>query len=286
MTLFLQSLVNGIIAGSIYSLFAVGLTLIYGVFNFINFAHGELIMLGAYFFYLFINPPFSFIIPFALILSLFFTSIAGLMINRFVYQPLKNSSHLTLLISTLGLSIFLRNFAQFIWGAQIRDYHFELKRGFLIGGISITTIQIVIILTSIIIIFLLYFLFSHTIIGKSMRAMSDSQVLSRIVGLNVKKITIYVWITASSLAAIGGILLGADTNLQPGMGLINLIKAFAATLLGGVGNIWGALWGGFIIGVAENLGIWVISPGYKDGIAFAIILVMLLFRAKTIFLKS
>ena len=119
-----------------------------------------------------------------------------------------------------------------------------------------------------------------------MRAMSDSQVLSRIVGLNVKKITIYVWITASSLAAIGGILLGADTNLQPGMGLINLIKAFAATLLGGVGNIWGALWGGFIIGVAENLGIWVISPGYKDGIAFAIILVMLLFRAKTIFLKS
>jgi len=278
MTYLLQSLLNGLLAGSIYALFAMGLTLVYGVLNFVNFAHGELIMWGAYLLYLFMERPFGLPLVLALLPALFFTVLLGLGMDRFVFKPLRQANRLTLLIAALGLSFLLRNGAQFFWGAELRTYGFEIKRGWRLLGMSLTPTQIAILLTTMVCVVAVYLLFHRSQLGKSMRAVSDNLELARVTGLNTKRAIQAAWVVSSALACIGGILLALDTNLQPGMGLINLVKAFAATLLGGVGNLWGALLGGIAIGLAENLGVLVISPGYKDAIAFAIMVVLLLVR--------
>lgn len=282
----LQTIFNGILAGCIYALFAMGLTLIYGVLNFVNFAHGELIMWGAYFLYLLMEKPFEFSLPIALIPALLLTILLGLGADRFVFKPLRKSNRLTLLMASLGLSFLLRNGAQFFWGAEIRTYGFEIQRGVRVIGISITSNQILIIISSVLCIFFLYLFFYKSRMGKSMRAISDDLELARVMGIPSNQAIRFTWIIASFLAALGGILLALDTNLHPGMGLINLVKAFAATLLGGVGNLWGALWGGMVIGLAENIGVLVLSTGYKDAIAFGIMVIMLLFRSPTLFVPK
>ena len=129
----------------------------------------------------------------------------------------------------------------------------------------------------------LYIVFTRTLLGKSLRAVADNMTLAQIMGVSMKKVSAAVWVLASLFSAVGGILLAVDTNLEPLMGLTNLIKAFAAVLLGGAGNVWGALLGGLIIGIAENLSVAFISPGYKDFISFALIILMLLFRPRGIF---
>lgn len=283
MSFILQSIFNGLLAGCIYALFAMGLTLIYGVLNFVNFAHGELIMWGAYSLYLFMEKPFHLPLPVALIPSLSLTILLGMGMDRFTFKPLRQANRLTLLIAALGLSFLLRNGAQFFWGAELRTYGFQIRRGWRILNMSITPNQIAIILTTLICIMIVYLLFHRSRLGKSMRAVSDNLELARVVGIHTKRAIQFAWIISSSLACIGGILLALDTNLQPGMGLINLVKAFAATLLGGVGNLWGALLGGIVIGLAENLGVLVISTGYKDAIAFGIMVLLLLLKPSTLY---
>jgi branched-chain amino acid transport system permease protein/neutral amino acid transport system permease protein len=283
MSFLLQSIFNGLLAGCIYALFAMGLTLIYGVLNFVNFAHGELIMWGAYFLYLFMAKPFDFPLPIALIPALFFTILLGMGMDRIVFKPIRQANRLTLLIAALGLSFLLRNGAQLFWGAELRTYGFEIKRGWRVLNMSITINQIAIIITTLLCIAIVYLLFHRSRLGKSMRAVSDNLELARVSGINTKRAIQFTWVLSSALACVGGILLALDTNLQPGMGVINLVKAFAATLLGGVGNLWGALLGGIIIGLAENLGVLVISTGYKDAIAFGIMVVLLLLRPPVLY---
>ncbi len=279
----LQTILNGILAGCIYSLFAMGLTLIYGVLNFVNFAHGELIMWGAYFLYFLMQRPLNLPLPFALLPALFLTVLLGLGSDRLIFKPLRKANRLTLLITSLGLSFLLRNGAQLFWGAEIRTYGLEIKKGMKFLGMSITSNQVAIMVVSILCIFLLYLFFYKSRMGKSMRAISDDLELARVMGIPSDRTIQWTWVIASSLAGLGGVLLALDTNLHPGMGLINLVKAFAATLLGGVGNLWGALFGGMVIGLAENISIWILSPGYKDAIAFGIMVVMLLSRSSAVF---
>lgn len=261
----------------------MGLTLIYGVLNFVNFAHGELIMWGAYFLYFLMEKPLNLPLSFALLPALFLTVLLGLGSDRLIFKPLRKANRLTLLITSLGLSFLLRNGAQLFWGAEIRTYGLEIKKGMRVLGVSITSNQVAIIVVSVLCIFLLYLFFYKSRMGKSMRAISDDLELARVMGIPSYRTIQWTWVIASSLAGLGGILLALDTNLHPGMGLINLVKAFAATLLGGVGNLWGALFGGMVIGIAENISIWILSPGYKDAIAFGIMVVMLLFRSSAVF---
>jgi branched-subunit amino acid ABC-type transport system permease component len=282
MHLIFQSLLNGILAGSIYALFAMGLTMIYGVLNFVNFAHGELIMWGAYFLYVLMSAPIGLPLPVAIVPALALTVLLGIASDRLIFGRLRGANRLTLLIAALGLSFFLRNAAQFFWGAEVRTYGFEVKRGFTVVGLTLTVNQILIIVVSMVSIFLVYLLFHRTRLGKSMRAVADNLELARVVGINAKMAIVGAWVVASALAGIGGILLALDTNLHPEMGLINLVKAFAATLIGGMGNLWGALAGGLLIGLAENLGVLFISPGYKDAVAFVIMVVILLLRPKVL----
>jgi len=282
MTLVLQSLLDGMIAGSIYALFAAGLTLIYGTLHFINFAHGELVMAGAYLAYLFMMPPLHLSPLISGILAVAGVILLALLMDRGVFRPLRSANPLLLLIASLGLSLFLQNLAQVLWGAEIRTFPFPLERGLNVGPVTITKIQLTILTVSAVTILLLYLLlkFSHT--GKAIRSVSDNSRLARTFGIDTEKVIRNVWVVAAALAAIGGILYGAETNLEPHMGIINLVRAFAAVLLGGTGNVWGALIGGFVIGLSENLGVLILPLGYKDAIAFCIIILLLLFRPEGI----
>ena len=283
MQYYAQLFLNGIIAGSIYALFAVGLTMVYGVFRFINFAHGELIAWGAYLAFFFTRPPFSLPVYLAALPALAITAVIGLAQDRMVYRPLREGSRITLLIASIGLSYFLRNAIRLIWGSDLQTYGLIPARGFMFAGLSITTAQMAMIAAAVFFLATLYVLLTHTVLGKSLRAVSDNMALAQIMGISIQKVSVTVWVLASLFSAAGGILLAVDTNLEPTMGLTNLIKAFAAVLLGGAGNVWGALLGGLFIGIAENLGMALISPGYKDVISFVLIILMLLFRPRGIF---
>jgi branched-subunit amino acid ABC-type transport system permease component len=282
-TFYLQLLTNGVIAGSLYALFAVGLTLVYGVFRFINFAHGELIAWGAYLALLFSAPPFSLPLAAAMVPAVVITVGIGLLQDRLVYNPLRASGSISLLIASIGLSFFLRSTLQLFFGSDLRSYGVGLVRGVNFNGIIVTWVQLAILVTACVFLGFLYWLLKHTLLGKALRAVSDNRDLALIMGLPMTRIHTVVWTMASAFAAAGGILLALDTNLEPLMGLGNLIKAFAAVLLGGAGNVWGALAGGMFIGLAENLSVPFLSPGYKDFIAFAVVIVMLLFRPRGLF---
>jgi branched-chain amino acid transport system permease protein len=283
MTYYLQLILNGVIAGSIYALFAVGLTMVYGVFRFINFAHGELIAWGAYLALLFTQTLLSLPIYYAFPPALALTVVIGLAQDRYVYRPLRHSNRITLLIASIGLSYLLRNGIRIIWGSDLMTYGLEPTRGIAFAGLSITPTQILMMVAAVFFLGSLYFILTRTMLGKSLRAVADNMELAAIMGINMKRVSLTVWALASVFAGVGGILLALDTNLEPIMGLTNLIKAFAAVLLGGAGNVWGALLGGLCIGIAENLGVAFFSPGYKDLISFAVIILVLLFRPRGIF---
>ncbi len=283
MIYYLQLTLNGIIAGSIYALFAVGLTMVYGVFRFINFAHGELIAMGAYLALLFTQTLFSLPIYYAVLPALVLTIAIGLAQERYVYRPLRHGNRISLLIASIGLSYLLRNAIRIIWGSDLMTYGLKPTRGLAFAGLSITGTQISMMAAAVLFLGGLYFLFTRTMLGKSLRAVADNMELAAIMGINMKRVSLAVWSLASVFAGVGGILLVLDTSLEPLMGLTNMIKAFAAMLLGGAGNVWGALLGGLFIGIAENVGVAFVSPGYKDFISFAIIILVLLFRPKGLF---
>jgi branched-subunit amino acid ABC-type transport system permease component len=275
-----QLILNGVIAGSVYALFAVGLTMVYGVFRFINFAHGELIAWGAY-----LTLLFSHFLPFgiAVLPALALTLILGIGQDRYVYSPLRKQGRITLLIASIGLSYLLRNALRLIWGSDLQTYGFEAMRGLSIGALSITRIQLAMVIAALLFLGFLYVLLKFTMLGKSLRAAADNMELAEIMGINMKRVGSTVWMLSALFASVGGVLIGLDTNLEPMMGLTNLIKSFAAVLLGGAGNVWGALLGGLFIGMAENLGVAFFSPGYKDAVSFVLIVLLLLFRPAGIF---
>ncbi len=282
-TFYVQLFVNGIIAGSIYAMFAVGLTMVYGVFRFINFSHGELISWGAYLGLFFSSPPFSLPLYIAVVPALGVTVAIGLAQERFVYKPLRRSNPVSLLIASIGLSYVLRNAIRVFWGSDLQSFDLPPVRGLSFAGIYITKPQLLMVGCAFLFMTILYLLLTRTLLGKSLRAVSDDMELADIMGIDMKRVTRTVWTLAAVFAGSGGILLAMDTSLEPLMGMTNLIKAFAAVLLGGAGNVWGALIGGLFIGIAENLGVAFFSPGYKDFISFALIILLLLVRPTGIF---
>jgi branched-subunit amino acid ABC-type transport system permease component len=278
-----QIVLNGLFTGSVYALFAVGLTMSYGVFRFINFAHGELIAWGAYGVLIFRAWPFQLPLLAAALPAVALAAAIGVASDRLVYRPLRQADRITLLVASIGLSFFLRSALVFCFGSDLASYGLGLSRGLDLGGIYVTRIQLATLGTAVCFLGGLYLLLTRTLLGKTLRAVSDNLELSGIMGLSLRRAGLTVWILSAGFAAVGGILLGLDTSLEPQMGLVNLIKAFAAVLIGGAGNVWGALLGGLFIGVAESLSVVFISPGYKDFVAFAVIILVLLVRPQGLF---
>lgn len=276
-----QLLLNGLIAGALYALLALGLTIIYGILKFVNFAHGEIAMTSGYaflVFHIFLGWPIipSFIIAIAAVIIL------GIIIEYSVFLPVKNSPPLISLIISIGLGILLRNLVLIIFGPNVHNLHPLIKTYSLFGGkLIITQVHIAVIsLTLICFIFLFLFL-KKSKIGIAIRAASENKEMAAILGINVTKIITLIFIISMALAGVGGIMVAFDQNLNPNMGTFLSLKAFAATILGGLGNIPGAVLGGFFIGFAENIliaipfGDFYIPSGYKDAIAFVALILIL-----------
>ncbi len=276
----IQLIVNGIIAGAIYSLVALGFVLIYRTVRFFHFAHGAVYTAGAYSAYtFFIILKFNLVISF--ILAIILSSILGILMNRLVYYPLRlrKASNLILLIASFGIYVFLENLIALIFGNQILTIRKgPIKEGYHVLTAVITPIQLEIIFVSMLIFFTLWLFIKYSKMGKAMRAVADDPLAASVCGINPERVTMGAFGTGSLLAGVAGILISFETNIEPTMGFIPLLKGIIACIIGGIGSIPGAIFGGFFLGIAENIGIWKISAGWKDCISFAILIIFLLIR--------
>ena len=280
-----QLILNGIIAGSIYALVALGFTVIYRTVKFFHFAHGIVYTAGAYLAFTFVislhlNPIISFI------LAILLAGILGVAIDRLVYRPLrrKKASNLILLIASFGVFIFIENLIAMLYGNQILTIRTgPIREGYHVLSAVITPIQIMILVVSLTLMLVLWVFIKHAKLGKAMRAVSDDSIAASVVGINPEKTILSSFAIGSILAGVAGIMISYETNIEPTMGFSVLLKGIIASIVGGIGSIPGAVVGGLFIGIAENLGIWKISAGWKDCISFAILIIFLLIRPQGFF---
>mgnify|MGYP000877348550 FL=1 len=273
-------LINGIALGSTYALIALGYTMVYGIIRLINFAHGDIFMLGAYFGLIAITTLNLSLIP-ALILSMAAAALVGITLDRIAYRPLRQSPRITVLITAIGASLLIQSLAQLIFGADFRSYPataipIKIIR---MGSVIITNRQIIIFGTAILLMILLHLIVNYTKLGKAMRAVSMDKEAAQLMGINVDRIIAFTFAIGSALAAAAGILVGILYNsVDPYMGTLPGLKAFVAAVLGGIGIIPGAVIGGFLMGIAENLVVAFGSSTYRDAVAFAILILILLIK--------
>jgi len=275
----INQLFNGLQSGSVYALIALGYSMVYGIIMLLNFAHGDVIMVGAYvIWFSVINlglPPII-----AIILSIVICALLGITIEAVAYKPLRKTNRLSLLITAIGISMLLENLAQRIFGAGGKKMPVYLKGPDLrIGDIYLSFTAIVTIVVSLASMILLSFLVRKTKMGKAMRAVSEDMDAAQLMGVNVNRVISYTFAIGSALAAIGAVLYcAAYTQVSPTMGAMLGLKAFVAAVLGGIGSIPGAMVGGFAIGIIESFVSAVGLSVWKDGVVFAILIVMLLVK--------
>lgn len=282
---FLQQLINGLSLGAIYALIALGYTMVYGILKFINFAHGEVFMLGAYSGYylagLFgVTSPSIIWAIIILLLTMIITAAIGVIIEKLAYRPLRHSSKLTVLITAIGVSLFLQYGGQLVFGASPKSFPTLIENyNFDIAGIKVSLIQLIVIFFSIILMLGLRFVVMKTKIGIAIRAVSNNLTAASLMGINIDKVISFTFILGSSMAGAAGILYAVSyPSIDPLIGLLPGLKAFIAAVLGGIGNFPGAALGGVLIGIIETLTVGYISPTYRDAIAFAILIIILLFK--------
>lgn len=284
MSILLQLIINGLIAGAIYALVASGFSLIYSTCRFIHFAHGATIAFSAYFLY-FLFSVLGLGFWFSVLLAIGFASFLGLAMNILVYKQLRNrkASSVILLIASFALLILLESTILILFGADVKTIGFiEVVKGIEIFGAVITPLQIYIVICSLLLLSLLFLFMKMTKTGKAMRAVADNKDVAEIVGISSKRIYNWSFIIGSAIAGVAGILIGLEQNLEPMMGTNLMIKGFTGAIIGGIGSVPGAILGSFLLGFAENFGIWFLPSGYKDAIAFVILFAFLLFRPKGI----
>ncbi|HBE79183.1 MAG TPA: branched-chain amino acid ABC transporter permease [Firmicutes bacterium] len=278
--MFWQQLVNGLALGSTYALIALGYTMVYGIIQLINFAHGEVYMMGA-FVALFLVLAFKMNVFLAMILAMAFCAVLGVFIEFIAYRPLRKSSRLSAFISAIGVSTFLSTLALLIFGADAKgfpDNSFPIVR-FTIGSAEFSSLQLLIFGVSALLMLTLEFIIQRTKIGKAMRATSQDYNTAALMGVNINLVIAFTFVLGSSLAAAGGVLVGIYFNaVSFNMGLMAGLKAFAAAVLGGIGSIRGAMLGGLFLGVVEVFGVALGYSSYRDAIAFAILIIFLLFK--------
>ncbi len=276
---FLSQLVNGLQAGSIYALVALGYSMVYGIILLLNFAHGDIIMVGAYAAW-FSLVKWELPVPVCIIFAILVSTVLGVLIERIAYRPLRKAPRLSLLITAIGVSFFLENGAQLVFGANSQVVPTFLTGPSLqLGEVRLSFIAIVTIVTALISMALLTFLVQKTKMGKAMRAVSEDMGAAQLMGISVNAIISFTFAIGSALAGIGSILyLCAYPQVGPFMGSMLGLKAFVAAVLGGIGSIPGAMLGGFAIGIAEALVTAVGLSQWKDGVVFAILIVVLILR--------
>lgn len=277
-----QQIISGVAVGCIYALVALGFVLIYKATEVINFAQGEFMMIGAFAAYtliVFFKVPF---LP-AFVFTLIFMFLFGILLDRVIFRPLVGEGAFALVMVTIGLAFTLRSLAGMIWTYDTFDFPFVFSEKPLdLGGLVISKVHLTIIVSSVILMSLLYLFFKFTDIGIAMQATSQNQLAAYLMGIGVKKVFLLTWAISAVIAAIAGILIAPISFLHANMGFIGL-KAFPAAVLGGFGSIPGAIVGGLIIGLSENLAGGYLTPGFKNIFAYIILILVLMIRPEGIF---
>ena len=290
---FPQLIVYGLISGSIIALGAIGLSLTYGILNFANFSHGDVMALGAFLALALLGLTKSLGIPehsfgplsfglsmvIALICSMGLTAIAAILIDRILYRRFRESGPIVLLIASVGAAFVLRNIIQFIWSPLPSYYFKEIQISKQFFGIRIKPDEIFILIFAAGAAYFLHLFLTRTKMGKAMRATSDNPELAKVTGIDTERVILWTWGIGAALAASGGVLAGIeDKFITPGLGWHLLLYIFAAVILGGIGSPYGALLGGTIIGLSTEISTAFINTAYKPAVAFVIMVIMLLFR--------
>lgn len=276
----LVHLINGISLGSIYAIIALGYTMVYGIAKMLNFAHGDVIMVGGYISF-FAMTQFGFPAPLALLLSIIVCTILGITIERLAYKPLRSATSLAVLITAIGMSYFLQNAALLLWGANPKAFPdmFKNVEAIEFFGAKVSPVTLVAIVANILIMVILTLFTTRTKVGKAMRAVSEDKGAATLMGINVNFTISLTFAIGSGLAAIAGVLLcSAYPTLMPTTGSLPGIKAFTAAVFGGIGSIPGAMIGGILLGVIEILARAYISSELADAIVFGVLIVVLIFR--------
>ncbi|GED15943.1 branched-chain amino acid ABC transporter permease [Aneurinibacillus migulanus] len=283
-----QQIINGISLGSIYALIALGYTMVYGIIKLINFAHGDVFMVGAFVgFYSITVMGLSFF-P-ALLLAMTICAVFGVLIERIAYKPLRNATRIAALITAIGVSLFIEYGTIYVRGAQPEAYPADVlpSKSFEILGVTINSQSILILGVSVALMIILQFIVHKTKTGKAMRAVSYDAEAARLMGINVDNTISATFAIGSALAGAAGVIFGIYyVKIEPLMGIIPGLKAFVAAVLGGIGIIPGAMVGGLVLGVVESL---VSAVGYslwRDGVAFVVLILILIFKPSGLFGKN
>jgi branched-chain amino acid transport system permease protein len=285
---FFQQLSNGLAVGGIYALIALGYTMVYGVLKLINFAHGDLLTMGSYF-GLTVLTSWALadrigVVPAILLLAIMvmgFVAIMGVILERVAYKPLRTSPRLSAVVSALGASIFFSNTIMLIYGARFQVYPRDImpRAAVEILGVNIPVIRILIIVTSLALMAALYIFIQRTKIGTAIRASAIDQAAAKLMGIDVNRVISLVFLIGPGLGGVAGLMVGLYYGqIKFSMGWLYGMKAFTAAILGGIGNIPGAMVGGLLLGVIEALGAAYISVAWKDAIAFFVLIVILVVR--------
>ena len=277
--MFFQHLLNGLIIGGIYAMVALGYSMVYGVLQIVNWAHADVLMFGT-FIGMILATGLNMPVIAMVLLAACFTAILGMTVEVVAYRPIKSSNRrMAVLVSALGMSTFLQNLAQLIFGSDTRQFKIMESKTIELAGMKITNMQIIILSVTAAMLLVLYILVYRTKLGVAMRACSVSIDNAKLMGINTNMIISGTFGVGAFMAGIAGILVGAYYNaVYPTMGYLLGMKAFAAAILGGIGSIPGAVMGGFIIGIIESLGAGYISSAYRDAFAFLVMILILIIR--------
>jgi branched-chain amino acid transport system permease protein len=287
--------VNGVTWGSVYALIALGYTMVYGILRLINFAHGDVYMLGAFFAYYTARIAGAALSPspghavLVLIAAMVGCGIVGFFIERFAYKPVRKSSRLAALITAIGVSLLLENGGVLLFGADPKFFPQIIPSSNIAlgNGVTISNQQIIILVVAFGLMLALRFIVMNTRVGKAMRAVSHSHTAAALMGISVDRIITFTFVLGSMLAAAAGVLVALQNpKIEPYMGIMPGLKAFVAAVLGGIGNIPGAVIGGLVMGIAEVMVVGYLSPTYRDAIAFVLLIVILLVRPAGILGKA
>lgn len=286
--MFFQQLVNGLTLGSVYAVIAIGYTLVFGVLNIVNMAHGGIIMMGAYIGLLLVTVAGWGLFP-ALIGAMVGGAILGYLLEVLALRPLrgKKVTHLAPLISTIGVSIFLESAALLVFGPQTRAFPTDYNQLMDFGLFKISEIQIISMGTAIVLMVLLTLLLNKTKIGKAVRATAENIETASLLGIHTRRIITFTVMLASALGAAAGVLIALSFNaIEPTMGTSMGFKGLAVLIMGGLGNVGGAMAGGFILGVAEVFSVAYGASSFRDAVAFGLIILILFIRPQGLFVKA